>query len=240
MKQFIVVLQLLFSAMAYATDTTSAIQRVYMIPGQGSDARLYKNIAIEGKEAIILDWVLPERNESMHSLARRMAEQIDTTVPFAIVGVSLGGMVACEMSTFLSPKKVIVISSATGRHEIPRRYRMMNYFPLYKIIPPGLIKAGAKLAQPLVEPDRNKEKETCKAMLADKNELFLKRTIHCIVTWQPPQLDSSKITHIHGTNDHTLPVRNVNAQYRIDNGSHMMVLTRGKEISDLLNKLLSE
>jgi hypothetical protein len=222
------------------SDTNRAIRRVYMIPGCASDERLYKNITIEGKEAIVLKWILPEENEQMNSLAKRMAEQIDTTLPFAIVGVSLGGMIACEMSTFLSAEKVIVISSATTRHQIPRRYRLMKRFPFYKILPARLIKAGAKLTTPLVEPDRNTERETCEAMLNDKDGVFLKRSIHCIVTWQSPPIDTTKIIHIHGTSDNTLPVRFVKADYQIENGSHMMVLTRGKEISALLNKLLNE
>jgi pimeloyl-ACP methyl ester carboxylesterase len=224
-----------------ASDTTCAIKRVYLVPGQGSDGRIFKNIEITGKEMVILEWVLPEKNETMNSLARRMAEKIDTTQPFAIVGVSLGGMIACEMSTFLSPQKVIIISSASGREEIPRRYRFMKYLPVYKIIPAGWIKAGAKIAQPLVEPDRNKEKETCKAMLRAKDKRFLKRTIHCIVNWDPPPQDSTKkIIHIHGTSDHTLPARRVRADFLIDRGSHMMTLTRGEEISALLDKLLCD
>lgn len=226
--------------MAHDSDTARTIRRVYMIPGQASDARLYKNISITGKEVVILNWILPEENELMNSLAKRMAAQIDTSLPFAIVGVSLGGMIACEMSTFLSPEKVIVISSATARHQIPGRYRMMARFPFYKILPARLIKAGAKITQPLVEPDRKNEKDTCEAMLNDKDGEFLKRSIHCIVTWQSPRLDTSRVVHIHGTSDNTLPVRFVKADYHIENGSHMMVLTRGKEISELLNKLLCE
>ncbi|HLG03613.1 MAG TPA: alpha/beta hydrolase, partial [Bacteroidia bacterium] len=123
--------------------------------------------------------------------------------------------------------------------DLPRRYRFLKHFPLYKIVPPGLIKAGAKIAQPLFEPDRNREKATCKKMLDDKNKLFLKRSIHCIVTWDPPACPANVI-QIHGTNDHTLPVRYVKAIHRIEGGSHMMVLTRGKEISALLVRLLDE
>jgi hypothetical protein len=45
--------------------------------------------------------------------------------------------------------------------------------------------------------------------------------------------------HIHGTDDHTLPIKNVKADYIIEGGSHMMVLTRGEEINQLIIKILA-
>ncbi|MDQ3110884.1 MAG: alpha/beta hydrolase [Bacteroidota bacterium] len=241
MKHLLVLFFIFFSlAELHASDSCKVIRRVYMIPGQGSDSRIFKNITIEGKEVVLLEWVMPEKNETMNSLARRMAAQIDTTVPFAIVGVSLGGMVACEMNLFLNPQKVIIISSAGERNEIPLRYRFMKYVPVYKIIPARLIKSSARFAQSMVEPDRSNEAATCNAMLESKNKLFLKRSIHCIANWNPPPMDTTNIIHIHGSNDHTLPIRFVKADYAIKDGSHMMTLTRGKEISALLNELLCE
>ena len=43
--------------------------------------------------------------------------------------------------------------------------------------------------------------------------------------------------HIHGTNDHTLPFKHIKPNYIIKGGSHMMTLTRGEEMSALLNRL---
>jgi hypothetical protein len=60
-----------------------------------------------------------------------------------------------------------------------------------------------------------------------------------IIRWKRTS-NVKTIVHIHGTNDHTIPIRNVkNPNYIIENGSHMMTLTRANEISTLLNKELS-
>lgn len=214
------------------------VKRLYLIPGQGSDERLFKNIRVDSVELVRLHWILPQRGETMNALAHRMAEQIDTTQPYAIAGVSMGGMVACEMSTFLHPEKIFIISSARGRQELPKRYRMLRHFPLHRIIPPGLFRFGARVLQPLVEPDRKKEKTTCRAMLRDKDPLFLKRSTDCIVCWNTSSFSSSNIVHIHGTHDHTLPYRKVSADYTVNGGSHMMALTRGDEISGILQQSL--
>lgn len=214
--------------------------RVYLLPGQGADYRLFSNLTLDEKfETRDVLLIRPEKNMSMKDYAYNLAKQIDTTESFSIVGVSLGGMLSVELSEKLNPHKIIIISSAKNRSELPGRYRFMKSFPINRIIPPFLYKAGSKIAQPLVEPDRKNGKDIFVRMLNDKDPKFLKRTVNMIIRWQ--RKDTPKgIIHIHGTNDHTLPHRNVNADYLIKDGSHMMVLTKGEEISKLVNKILQE
>lgn len=113
--------------------------------------------------------------------------------------------------------------------------RMINY--LYKLIPNKLLKKGAFIAQPIVEPDRNKEKEIFIPMLKAKSPAYFKRTISMIVNWDKQECKNT-ILHIHGTEDHTIPFKNTMRTYEIKGGSHMMVLTRSTEVNALLIKLL--
>ena len=214
-------------------------ENVYLIAGQGSDYRIFKNLTIDTSRFDVhyLSWITPEKKETMTSFARKMAAQIDTTQPFSIVGVSLGGMVACEMKRFLNPKKVIIISSAKTRKELPGQYKFQKYVPLNKITPKKLIKRSVLFLQPRVEKDRKLEDATCDSMLNDKDPVFLKRTINLIVNWESISVDST-IVHIHGNNDNTIPIKNVDCNYIIKNGSHMMTLTKPKEISIILNNEL--
>ncbi len=91
--------------------------------------------------------------------------------------------------------------------------------------------------QPIVEPVQKQYKEIFKSMLNDKDPEFLKRTIGMIINWERVCY-SNEIIHIHGDKDNTIPIRNVKYDYLIENGSHMMVLTKGEEISKLINKIL--
>lgn len=212
---------------------------VYILSGQGSDERIYDDIDWDSTRLDVryLPYLVPERGEHMNAFARRMADGIDTSGAFSLIGVSLGGMLCSEMNTFLDPEQVIIISSAKCRSELPLRYRIQRYIPLYALVPKTLIKIGAQIAQPLVEPDRKSHKETFKAMLKAKDKRFMKRSIRLIVNWQKERPEDGVI-HIHGDNDHTLPIRKVNAQHVIADGSHMMTLTRGKEIGALLHTIL--
>ncbi len=155
---------LLFLLMASMHTGLHAQITVYLIPGQGSDYRIFNNLDIDSTFKVKhIHYTLPDKGMSLPQFAHALATQIDTSEEFILIGVSLGGMLATEMSTFLHPKKVILISSAKSRNELPFRYKFQRHFPIYKAVPGKLAKAGAKLLQPLVEPDRNVEKETFKS-----------------------------------------------------------------------------
>ena len=65
----------------------------------------------------------------MADYSRTLAQQIDTSRRFSIIGVSLGGMLAVEMSKYLQPEEVILIASAKTRDELPTKYRFFQKSP---------------------------------------------------------------------------------------------------------------
>lgn len=222
------------------SSTLDSLPNIYLLPGQGADERLFDSLSIDNRfEIRHVNWVTPPKHASMKDFAHILSAQIDTTAPFILIGTSLGGMVATEMCDFLEPEKVILISSAKSKYELPKRYTFQRKFGLYKAVPPRILRGGAKMMQPLVEPDRNKNKETFKAMLREKELDFMKRSIHMIATWDKENYCEA-IIHIHGENDHTVPIKNVKYDYLVENGSHMITLTRGSEVSVIINNILRE
>ena len=211
---------------------------VYLIPGQGADARQFQRLDLDRKfEIRNIEYFTPEKSWKMKDFAQALSQQIDTSSKYIIIGVSLGGMLATEMGEFLNPEKIILISSAKCRDELPGRYTFQKTIPINKLIPKGMIQWGAKLLQPIVEPASKKDRQVFLDMLNDKDPLFLKRTVEMIIQWERDEYRND-IVHIHGDNDHTLPSKNVAYNYLIQNGSHMMVYTRADEISALVNKIL--
>ncbi len=195
----------LFLFSNYSIAQEQAIKKiVYLIPGQGSDGRLFDKIHIESYDTVHIRYLLPEKNETLKHYAHRLAAQIDTTTPYAIVGVSLGGIIATELTELLSPEKVIIVSSAKSKHELPTRYKLFKIILLYKIIGGKMIVRSAKLAQPLFEPTDKMTQQHFRKMINQKEPYFMRRAIAWIITWDriipPPD-----IIHIHGEKDHTLP-----------------------------------
>lgn len=213
--------------------------KVYLIPGQGFDYRVFNNLNLtENFDTVNIHYVVPGKNCELKEYAQLLAQQIDTTEKFSLIGVSFGGMVCSEMCEFLNPEKVILISSAKERKEIPAGYKMFKYFPINLLVPGSLYKASGQILRPIFEPDEKLANGLFKDMLHDSNNQFMKQSTKMIINWDKKTY-SDKIIHIHGTKDNTLPFRNIKANYTIDKGSHMMVFTRSEDINTIVNRILN-
>src|SRR5438046_2594666 len=101
----------------------SQMKTIYCFPGQGSDKRIFDSLTISPDYQVkVIEYGTPQKHATMNSFARELAKQIDTTKPFVLLGVSLGGMICVELSEILKPEKTILISSAKNRNELPDRY----------------------------------------------------------------------------------------------------------------------
>lgn len=232
---FILFFLICFKHDGYSKDKTN----IYLFHGQGSDYRIFDSIKIDTNYRLnFIEYGIPNKNESLNDFAIRLSSQIDTNSPYVFIGVSMGGMICVELTELLNPEKTIIISSAKNFNELPFRYKFQKKVPIYKIIPRGLIKQSALILQPIVEPDRNKNKKLFQEMLKSKSPLYMKRTVALIINWD--RIENSKnIYHIHGEDDHTLPARKIkNINYLLKKGSHMITLTRSEEISKIINSIL--
>src|SRR5215203_5816329 len=109
---------------------------VYFISGLGADRRAFERLTLSDKYQIHhLDWIKPIKGESLNDYAKRLAAPIDTSQPFSVVGLSMGGMIASTMTTFLHPYKTVLISSIGCNKEFPPLLRLARRLPLHKFIP---------------------------------------------------------------------------------------------------------
>jgi pimeloyl-ACP methyl ester carboxylesterase len=215
---------------------------IYLLPGIGSDSRIFDSLHFDSERFIIKNVIYktPAKQDNMASFAHSLLTQIDTSSSFILIGTSLGGMLSIEIAELSTPKSVILISSAKNRNDLPPRYKMQRKFGLYKIIPAFIYKLTARPMQKLVEPDRQKYASAFSAMLKAKEALYLKRTAGLIMKWERAE-NRKPVVQIHGTNDHTLPFRNIqNSNFSIKNGSHMMTLTAFKELQLILDLVLKD
>jgi hypothetical protein len=238
--RFCILLFFLFTAtLSLFSQSGPAPKKVYLIPGQGADGRLFGKLQLENCDTAILHFPVPLKHETLPEYARRLSGQIDTTQPFYIIGVSLGGMCAVEMAKFLHPVKVIIISSAKTGSELPFRYRFQRVIPLNKLFGGRFCRFMVPLLRPLVEPESRKEKKLFNAMIRAKDPKFMRRSINCIIHWKNTEVPPN-VVHIHGESDHTLPIRRIRNCIRVKGGSHMMVYMHAQEISKLVNQELNK
>lgn len=211
--------------------------KIYLLPGLGADHRLFDGLVFPGHDVVHVVLPVPAAGQSMASFAKDISKQIDASSPFILIGVSLGGMIACELAAFLKPVKVILISSAQCNKEIPALYRLQAKARLHKLIPGWLIKYSAIVLQGIWENDSWKDRKYFRQMIQAKPSIYYKRTVEMIINWDRRERKAD-IIHIHGTGDRTLPFGLVTPNYVVERGSHMMVYTRAREINEILKKIL--
>ena len=106
---------------------------VYCISGLGADHRAFERLQWAPNLRIVhLPWLEPSPNESLQAYAHRMPKPIQSHEPFALVGLSFGGILAIEMLHFLQPNKTIIISSISNNTQLPWYFRVVGKTKLYK------------------------------------------------------------------------------------------------------------
>ena len=210
---------------------------VYCIPGMGVDERLFRNLKLHGCTLQPVKWETPHKRETLPHYAMRLAKQIDTSKPFALLGVSFGGMCATEIAKQLHPVKTFVISSCKVSEELPLRLTIWKYVPLYKRLSDRLYKDGAMLFKKQFGVVTDDQAKKFKEMLDASPHDYFKGAVHCLLTWKNKIVPASVI-HIHGNADKVLSIDKVKPNYIIEAGSHFMIINKAKEINEIINEEL--
>jgi pimeloyl-ACP methyl ester carboxylesterase len=210
---------------------------VYFISGLAADSRVFCNIRLPpGYETHHLGWIDPAKDEALEQYALRLAGNIDTTKPFGLIGLSMGGMIATEIARKYTVEFIVLISSIPTAACFPSFYRFLGRMGLHRIVPTSLLKSGAVMKR-FFEPGTSADKRLLTQVIIDSDPAFIRWAIQAIMKWKasPPP---DKFLHIHGTRDAILPVKLVKPTHTIRNGGHMMIMNRAKEINKILQENL--
>ncbi|TNF28360.1 MAG: alpha/beta hydrolase [Bacteroidetes bacterium] len=207
--------------------------QLFFISGLGADHRAFDRIDIEGYEQRHLPWLVPDRKESFQSYVRRMAEPIHEAENPVVIGLSLGGMMASEMTTFIPHMKAILVSSIKAPEERSVLLKIGRVFPAQQLVSGNALKRMSFLWTMAKRKYPKDEVDHMIRMFREQDERFLKWAIVNAPKWKG-RGDIERISHIHGTADQMFPVKRINGYIPVEGGSHLMVYTRGKEVTELL------
>lgn len=208
--------------------------KIYFISGLGADRRAFKKLVFPpGYELIHLDWIPALKNESLESYADRLAQPIDASVPFYLIGLSFGGMLATEITKKLKPLHTFIISSTPIFKELPWYYRTAGSLSLQKIVPVSLLKRGNNIGLKFLGAKTREETTLLKQLVIDSDPIFMKWALTCILNWRNNERPQN-LTHIHGTADNILPIRYNKPDVTIEGGGHFMVYANADAISKLI------
>ena len=211
---------------------------VYFMPGLAASSSIFERIELpkDTFEMHLLEWFLPNKNETLQSYAKRMAEKVkhDNAV---LVGVSFGGVLVQEMAQFLTLKKLIIVSSVKCNAELPRRLKFAKTTKAYKLLPTGLMQDVELLTKLAFGDVLKKKLKLYEQYLHRREKEYLDWAIEQMVCWERVEVDT-KVIHIQGDADEVFPIKNIKNFRNVKGGTHLMILNRYKWFNQNLPKII--
>lgn len=212
--------------------------KVYFISGLAADSRVFKHIHLPaGYETIHLEWITATKNESLESYAGRLAVKIDSSKPFILIGLSMGGMVASEIAKIYKPVATILLSSAATYKQFPFRFKIAYHLKLYRFIPGQFFKS-VSLIKRLFTTDSGEHKKILEQVIKDSDPAFIRWALEAILKWRNETIPYP-MWHIHGSKDEILPMRYTKPTHIIKKGTHLMVMSRAEELNKLIEEIFT-
>ncbi len=214
--------------------------KIYLIPGLGYDCRIFDNLDLQEFDVTRINWIEPTGNERIHEYANRLWSTLEKSNERKIlIGHSLGGIVAQEIASSNQIEKVILISSIKSRKELPLYFKLVKPFRLERFFTRKICLKTVKYWGKYHGLGPEEDQLLFKSMIGNQTNFYLQWALRELSAWQEPKLTQTKVVHIHGTNDKTLPYRLVkNPDYIIEKGSHVCVIKRVEIITEIIKEVI--
>lgn len=215
--------------------------KVYTISGLGADLKAFEFLEISQMyELVELPWLIPEDNESIEEYARRMAEPIDNTEEFVLMGCSFGGIIAQEICRFLHPTKLILISTVKSEEELPFYMNFARITKAYNWLPYSFVTSDGFFSYTFFRRLADPRLPKLKRYFTHTNHRYLKWSIKNVVNWKSKDKLNVKMIRIHGEEDFVFPAKKVKEAQLISGGTHLMIIQKAKKISSIINSFLNQ
>jgi pimeloyl-ACP methyl ester carboxylesterase len=210
-----------------------------LVSGLGADARLFIPQQALPWPIRVVEWIEPQHGEPLAGYAERLVERVKVEKPFFLGGVSMGGMIALEMSRWMEPEAVFLIASARSGRAINPLFRacgrLIGGAPLWAGLPPAIAKPVALLLARYTVSRANhlthEQAELCRQMAADASPRFVRWGCRATVGWPGVDLPRVAVYHIHGDRDRMMPLRRVKPDHVVRGGGHLINLTHADEVN---------
>lgn len=205
-----------------------------------ANSKIYEHISLDENlfECHFLEWKMPlSKDESIQSYAQRMCEEIKHKNP-VLIGVSFGGVLVQEISKIIATKKVIIISSIKSNQELPKRLKLVEKTKVYKLFPAKFIENIDTYVDMFLGNYQKKKLQAYKKYMSVRNAEYLHWAVVTILHWQQTK-PIENIVHIQGSRDEVFPIKHIKDCIEIENGTHVMIITKAKKISNIISNTLT-
>ena len=214
------------------------VLHVYMMPGMATDSAIFEHIQLPEEifEVHYLEWLIPDRKESLKDYALRMNKFVKHDKP-VLIGVSFGGVVVQEMSKYLDVQRLIIISSVKCRDELPNRMRFAAKTGFYRLVPTSLMNYVDHFEKIAIGDFAKKRARLYRQYLSVNDKTYLDWAIKHMVSWECDKADE-KVVHIHGDKDIIFPIQHIEKCITVKGGTHIMIINRFRWFNRYLPEII--
>lgn len=218
--------------------------RLVLLPGLGVDRRVFYPQAAAFPDVLIPEWLTPEPRESLAHYAERLAALVRTTErgPAVVGGLSIGGMLALEMSRHLDARAVVLIASCRSPRAVCSPLRLVERIGRW--VPDAIVRAGLPMAKLLVGRGgvggglSRDDRRLLGELIMHVPVPFLRWGGRAIMEWPGAEEVAAPVHHIHGDHDWVIPLRCVKPTVVVPGGSHVLNLSHPGEVNRLLREVV--
>lgn len=192
---------------------------LHALPGMGANARMYPSPWDSLPGFAAHDWPKHCGEQTLAEIAQSVSETHKIKDGDSIIGSSLGGMVACEVTKIRKIDTLILVGSAVSREEVNRLLAFLH--PLVNVAPIDWLqfsvgKAPVELAQ----------------MLTGVEASFIRAMCAAVFQWSGLGATSVRTLRIHRRNDLVIPPP-AKPDLMLEAG-HLIALTHPKECVEFI------
>lgn len=212
--------------------------KLYVISGLGADFKVLEKIKFPANlEVIFVPWLIPEKGEHFKDYVLRIAENIDDSQPFSLLGYSFGGIMVQEIDKIKPAEKIVILGSIKSDKEKSRFIKVGEVTRIPKYLPENIFTEksalGYSFIRKLFDPNSSRIMEYFNV----RNPYYLKWSIEKIAAWKFEE--NPKVIQILADKDIVFPIKYSKPNYVIENGTHLFPATKPREVSTILQEIFA-
>lgn len=197
---------------------------IHALPGMGADRRMFPHPWDELPDFIAHDWPRHQGEGTIADLAGRVVKAFGIRDGDIVVGSSLGGIVACEISKIRNLRSLILVGAAADRNEVNGLLALLH--PLARIAPIEWLKLSAgSIPADLAR------------MFSSADPSFIRSMCSAVFAWDGLGEHTVKCHRIHGSKDLVIPPPQ-HVDLLLD-GGHLIAITHAAQCVEFVGRALS-
>lgn len=210
--------------------------KIYAVSGLGADDKVLEKLRHNpGIEVVHIPWLIPEKREDFHHYILRMADKIDDSQDFYLLGYSFGGIIVQEIHKLKPAKKIVILGSIRSDLEKSILIKAGQKTNIIHYLPKSVFSDKSTIFytffRRLFDPKNPKLTQYFRV----RDPYYLKWSMQQVAHWKFEKIPG--VIQILADRDIVFPLKNSHPDYVIKNATHLFPVTKPKEVSDILKTI---